>query len=159
MSPQYYQKLTGDNLVFNEFYGLLKNTSKDFENDITKSLTIIPSIGSVSYRSNTYIDFNKSMKSLNSVVLILILSAGVLAFVVIYNLTNINISERRRELCYEGHQLFDLARTNRDLTRVDFAGAVNQNVPAGDYKWAMPIPQEEIDTNPNCKQNPGYGSN
>lgn len=67
--------------------------------------------------------------------------------------------ERRRELCYEGHQLFDLARTNRDLTRVDFAGAVNQNVPAGDFKWAMPIPQAEIDANANCKQNSGYGSN
>lgn len=38
------------------------------------------------------------MKSINSVVIVLIISAGFLAFVVIYNLTNININERKREL-------------------------------------------------------------
>ena len=39
-----------------------------------------------------------TMKSLNYVVLILIVSAGLLAFVVLYNLSNVNISERIREL-------------------------------------------------------------
>ena len=38
------------------------------------------------------------MNSLNYVVLILIVSAGLLAFVVLYNLSNVNISERIREL-------------------------------------------------------------
>ena len=38
------------------------------------------------------------MKSLNYVVIILIISAGLLAFVVLYNLSNVNISERIREL-------------------------------------------------------------
>lgn len=66
--------------------------------------------------------------------------------------------ERRLELCYEGHRLFDLARTGRDLERTDFDGAVNQNVPFPDYKWAMPIPQGEIDANENMVQNPGYSS-
>ena len=64
--------------------------------------------------------------------------------------------ERRRELCFEGHQLFDLARTKRSLTRTDFDGAVNKDVEFPDYKWAMPIIQEEIDANENCKQNEGY---
>jgi len=41
---------------------------------------------------------NKTIDSINSVVLVLIVAAGVLAFVVIFNLTNINISERKREL-------------------------------------------------------------
>jgi putative ABC transport system permease protein len=45
-----------------------------------------------------HVDYNKSIDSINTVVLVLIVSAGVLAFVVIYNLTNINISERKREL-------------------------------------------------------------
>ena len=98
MSPQYYQKITGENLEFNEFYGLLKSTSESTEDAMSKTLTGISDVGSVSYRNNTYIDYNKSMDSINSVVLILIISAGVLAFVVIYNLTNINISERKREL-------------------------------------------------------------
>lgn len=38
------------------------------------------------------------MKSLNAVIVILIISAGALAFVVLYNLTNININERIREI-------------------------------------------------------------
>ncbi len=64
--------------------------------------------------------------------------------------------ERRRELCYEGHELFDLARTQRPLIRVDYDGAVNQDIPFPDYRWAMPIPQAEMDANENMDQNPGY---
>ncbi len=66
--------------------------------------------------------------------------------------------ERRRELCYEGHQLFDLKRTGRSLSRTDFDGAVNQNISYPDYRWAMPIPIEETDANTNMVQNPGYSS-
>ncbi len=62
--------------------------------------------------------------------------------------------ERRMELCYEGHELFDLARTGRGLTRNDYSGAVNQNIPFPDYRWAMPIPQEELNANENMEQNP-----
>lgn len=64
--------------------------------------------------------------------------------------------ERRMELCYEGHELFDLARTGRNLVRVDYHGAVNQNIDFPDYRWAMPIPQAELDANENMVQNPGY---
>jgi len=64
--------------------------------------------------------------------------------------------ERRMELCYEGHELFDLARTGRGLVRVDYGGAVNQNIDFPDYRWAMPIPQAELDANENMEQNPGY---
>jgi starch-binding outer membrane protein, SusD/RagB family len=64
--------------------------------------------------------------------------------------------ERRMELCFEGHELFDLARTGRNLVRVDYSGAVNQNIDFPDYRWAMPIPQAELDANENMEQNPGY---
>ena len=64
--------------------------------------------------------------------------------------------ERRMELCYEGHELFDLARTGRNLVRVDYQGAVNQNITFPDYRWAMPIPQAEMDANENMEQNPEY---
>lgn len=66
--------------------------------------------------------------------------------------------ERMLELCFEGHQAFDLARTGRGLVRVDYTGAVNQNIPFPDYRWAMPIPQDEIDANDNMVQNPEYSS-
>ncbi|HDJ33836.1 MAG TPA: RagB/SusD family nutrient uptake outer membrane protein [Bacteroidetes bacterium] len=74
--------------------------------------------------------------------------------------------ERRRELCFEGNELFDLARTQRSLDRTDYSGAANEDVafipggtPEQNYLWAMPIPQAEIDANTNMEQNPGYSSN
>ena len=66
--------------------------------------------------------------------------------------------ERRMELCYEGHELFDLARTQRGLARTDYDGALNQNIDFPDYRWAFPIPQAELDANENMEQNPGYSS-
>jgi putative ABC transport system permease protein len=53
----------------------------------------------VAYRlSSITEDFADSIDGLNVVVLVMIASAGLLAFVVLYNLTNINISERVREI-------------------------------------------------------------
>ena len=65
-------------------------------------------------------------------------------------------TERRKELMFEGHIVYDYARCNKDLVRTDFDGVVNKDVKAGDYKWAMPIPKREMDANPNVVQNPGY---
>lgn len=98
MSPVYYEKIAGEKLEFSGFYGLIENTSEDAEEATSKNLKDIEEINSASFKNNSHIDFNKTVKSINSVVLVLIVSAGVLAFVVIYNLTNININERKREL-------------------------------------------------------------
>lgn len=98
MSPDYYKKLTGDNITFNSFYGLLKNKSEINENSTLSALKSISGVSSVTFKNNIRVDYNKSVNSVNAVVVILTVSAGILAFVVIYNLTNINISERRREL-------------------------------------------------------------
>ncbi|MDY6801756.1 MAG: RagB/SusD family nutrient uptake outer membrane protein [Bacteroidota bacterium] len=64
--------------------------------------------------------------------------------------------ERRRELCFEGNELWDLSRTGRGLVRTDYSGAGDANISFPDYRWAMPIPATEMDRNPNMKQNPGY---
>ena len=67
------------------------------------------------------------------------------------------LTERRKELMFEGHLIYDLARTKSPLNRTDFDGTVNQNLPAApDYHWAMPIPKRELDANPNMVQNTGY---
>jgi len=71
--------------------------------------------------------------------------------------------ERRRELCFEGNELFDLARTQRSLSRTDFNGSMRKDIPfvvggtaITNYLWAMPIPQSECDANINMVQNPEY---
>jgi putative ABC transport system permease protein len=98
MSPAYYEKLTGSAITFNSFYGLLNSKLEADENNTSSTLKSINSINSIGFKNNVHVDYNKSIDSINTVVLVLIVSAGVLAFVVIYNLTNINITERRREL-------------------------------------------------------------
>ena len=78
------------------------------------------------------------------------------------DLTNVTLQdvyqERRRELCYEGHELFDLKRTNRGLVRNDYDGTINKDVPYPDHRWNAMIPKAELDANPNMVQNPGYSS-
>lgn len=59
--------------------------------------------------------------------------------------------ERRIELCFEFHRFFDLVRTNRAMSVMSDKGyAINQD------KLIFPIPQNEIDINPNLEQNNGY---
>ncbi len=59
--------------------------------------------------------------------------------------------ERRVELAFEGHRWYDLVRTNRYM---DVMNAKGYNVK--EYHKFYPIPQREIDLNPNLQQNPGY---
>lgn len=98
MSPSLYQKLTGGKPVYNGFYGLLNDTSEGSENSTSSALKSIKFINSAGFKNNIHVDYSKAVDSIDTVILVLIVSAGVLAFVVIYNLTNINISERKREL-------------------------------------------------------------
>lgn len=67
--------------------------------------------------------------------------------------------ERAKEFAWEGHLWFDLARTGRPMTRTDISGNVPTEIPAGDYRWAMPIASREFTVNPNLEQNEGYGKN
>lgn len=64
--------------------------------------------------------------------------------------------ERRIELAYEGHAVHDAMRHQRNIVRDDFTGAVSvMSYPC--QLCILPIPLDEMDVNPNIKQNPGYG--
>lgn len=67
------------------------------------------------------------------------------------------IAERRLELCFEGHRLFDITRRGSDVVRTDCT-LENGNciVTYPDTRFAQPIPQAELDINSNMEQNPGY---
>ena len=66
-------------------------------------------------------------------------------------------TEFQKEFAWEGHLWFDLARTGRPMNRKDISGNVPTNIPAGDYRWAKPLPKREFVVNPNLKpQNDGY---
>jgi len=63
--------------------------------------------------------------------------------------------ERRKELICEGHRFFDLKRTTRTVSRDDCTDFCTLDPAAREWTW--PIPQPEVDANPNIlPQNPGY---
>ena len=70
--------------------------------------------------------------------------------------------ERRKELAYEGHRYVDLKRT-RSITSdglerdaADCGGATPCSLISSDFRWTFPIPNSELNGNPNITQAPGY---
>src|SRR5699024_7914986 len=66
------------------------------------------------------------------------------------------LKERRLELAMEGHRFYDLARTGRDITSGGDVGLQDEPIPYGDYRYALPIPDREVNANSNMEQNEGY---
>lgn len=68
------------------------------------------------------------------------------------------ITERRKELAFEGDRFLDLQRLKRDITRSSNYPAAALSLPYANFRRLMPIPQVEIDANPAIKpqQNTGY---
>ena len=69
--------------------------------------------------------------------------------------------ERRKELAFEGHRYWDLARNNMNVTRVNSNGNYNGvplTISTTNFRRILPIPQTELDANPaiRTQQNPGY---
>ena len=75
-----------------------KNMTEKQEKYFANELKEIRGVSNITFTSATRHVFDDTMDSFAYVSLILIISAGALAFVVLYNLSSINISERRREL-------------------------------------------------------------
>ena len=80
----------------NVFYLMLDEAAD--RSELTKQLLSDEHVLSVGYKTDLMDNVNHMLSSLNSVVLILIVLAALLAFVVLYNLSNININERKREI-------------------------------------------------------------
>jgi putative ABC transport system permease protein len=96
LTPTYYEKLFGEDYDPTSVLIKTKKMSAAKQKDLTSSLLENPDVKNVTFFQG---DGEESQfGSLNSVVIILIVLSGALALVVLYNLTNINISERIREL-------------------------------------------------------------
>lgn len=73
-------------------------TDADFESRLGSRLMEQDGVRSVTFYSATIDNFLNMISSIKMVVVVLVLSAAMLAFVVLYNLSNVNISERMREI-------------------------------------------------------------
>ncbi|MDD3615774.1 MAG: FtsX-like permease family protein [Lachnospiraceae bacterium] len=98
MSPELYSQVYGENPNYNSLMFDLKEYSVENELAVGEEALKIKGTLSVSYTSDVSAQLDDMLGSLDVVLLVLIISAGMLAFVVLYNLNNINITERKREL-------------------------------------------------------------
>lgn len=95
MTPTVYKNTFGESASLNT---LLLRSSAQNDEELAKSVLEIDGITSVTMNSKTQAQVDSTMKNLIMIVALMIVSAGLLAFVVLYNLNNINITERKREL-------------------------------------------------------------
>ena len=98
MSKELYQKTYKTDYKTNVILLKDNNLSVEQVENLSKEFMEENEVSSVSAMSTLTEMINNMLKSLNFVVIVLIVTAGMLAFVVLYNLSNINISERIREL-------------------------------------------------------------
>ncbi len=96
MTPQLFEKTFEDKLEFNCAFTKLANGVE--ENTVGEYYLQKDNVIAVTFLSSGVQEFNDMLDSMNMIVVVLIIFAGALAFVVLYNLTNINMEERIREI-------------------------------------------------------------
>lgn len=123
MTPALYQQLYGEEPAYNTMLLSVDSLDTSQEEALSSSLISQDGITSVTFIRDLQDTVDDMMRSLNLVIWVLIISAGLLAFVVLYNLNNINITERRRELAtlkvlgfYDGEVAAYVYRENVLLT-------------------------------------------
>lgn len=98
MTPAVYKAAYGKEPKYNSIYYRTEGrTTKEAELVGEAALKLDGAL-SVSYTTELRQQVDDMLQSLDIVIVVLIISAGMLAFVVLYNLNNINITERKREL-------------------------------------------------------------
>ena len=99
ISPKTYQEAFGEQMEANSVLCKLpEDLDTAAEEQLGTDLLQCRDVASAQFTDTLSESFNNSIQSINSIVVVLIISAGVLAFIVLYNLTNINVTEREKEL-------------------------------------------------------------
>ncbi|GAB6105421.1 ABC transporter permease [Blautia glucerasea] len=98
MTPAVYEQTFGEKPVYEDVIFSVRDEYLDQEETIGKEILSQPAALSISYTASLAAQVDRMLSTLGIVIVVLIVSAGMLAFVVLYNLNNINITERQREL-------------------------------------------------------------
>lgn len=98
LSPSYYRQIFHTRPLDTGIVATLKDAGSSVENDLGNEWMKKAFVTSVSFYSGLADSFEDTISSLSFIVVVLVVAAGLLAFVVLYNLTNVNISERLREI-------------------------------------------------------------
>ena len=98
MTSEYYSQVFGYTPDNNRILGILTSDGDDIQSVIGDIYLTDNNVKSLTFVKANITRFENMIQSLDLVTWVLIISAGMLAFVVLYNLTNVNISERIREI-------------------------------------------------------------
>ncbi len=97
MGPDLYEHVTGEKPAFSTYYAVA-STDQDVRDKFNEEARKIDGVKTVAYNDETIDAYRTMLKSVNLIVVVLVVAAAALAFIVLYNLTNINITERQREI-------------------------------------------------------------
>ena len=124
MTPECYQSLFGKDIEYDEIFVVNKDPEDiSYENDFSAKYLDNNAVSGITFTRTISDRIESMITSMNIVTYVLVVSAGLLAFIVLYNLNNINISERQRELAtlkvlgfYDGEISMYVFRENIMLT-------------------------------------------
>lgn len=98
MGSDTYKSTFGLSPKLSQIYARTDDNSSEIESALGKQLNQLDGVESIVFHTGSAEQFNDMISSLSIIIVVLVVSAGLLAFVVLYNLTNVNISERIREI-------------------------------------------------------------
>ena len=149
LSPALYEEGYHTQPEMNQTIAVVPDGSQENRDRITSAFLESDQVQAVSFTDDIKDSFQNTIKSIDFIVIVLIVSAGLLAFVVLYNLTNINITERQKEIAtikvlgfYPGETAAYVFRENNALT---FLGML-VGLPLGKWLHAYVMSQIRIDT-------------
>ncbi|KRN18903.1 antimicrobial peptide ABC transporter permease [Secundilactobacillus similis DSM 23365 = JCM 2765] len=123
LSAASYRQMLGEKPAYNTLLVQLRSQTSKQRNRLAHQLLNNGDALGASYTADQQKTVATMSQSLNPIILIFILLSGILSFVVLYNLTNINVSERIRELStikvlgfYDGEVTMYIVRENIVLT-------------------------------------------
>lgn len=92
-----YGKVFGEAPEYRDVFGVVGASSEEHQ-AFRDAVSILDGVKTISFNDEVIDAYRKMLRSVNMIVVVLVVAAGALAFIVLYNLTNINITERQREI-------------------------------------------------------------
>ncbi|MHB9292328.1 putative ABC transport system permease protein [Hollandina sp. SP2] len=126
LGPRVYTQELGGPLVYQTLFAYT-DQAEALQDELTADLLSSKAVSSVEFIAQIQASYTRLLDSIGFVVLVLIFAAGGLAMIVLYNLTNINITERTREIAtirvLGFHQTEAAAYIFREITVLSIIGA------------------------------------
>ena len=97
IGPELYERMEGEAPAFSTYYAVT-NADPLVRAQFNDEARAIDGVNTVAYNDETIDSYKKMLRSVGLIVIVLVVAAAALAFIVLYNLTNINITERQREI-------------------------------------------------------------